>query len=152
MAKIYYLAIDIGASSGRHILGHVENGKLINEEIYRFPNKIIEKDGSQCWDLNALFNEILHGIKKCAEIGKTPVSVGIDTWGVDFVLLDSDGNILGNAVAYRDNRTNDMDKEVYKCMPEAELYLRSGIPRQMFNTIFQLMAVKKAANNLLDKT
>jgi len=133
------------------MLGHIENGKLVCEEIYRFPNGMIEKDGSQCWDLDLLLSEILHGMKQCADRGKTPVSVGIDTWGVDFVLLDSDGCILGNTVAYRDSRTNDMDAEVYKCMPEAELYHRSGIPRQMFNTIFQLMAVKKTDSPLLDK-
>ena len=138
------MAVDIGASSGRHILGHIESGKLICEEVYRFPNGMVEKDGTLCWDLDTLFEEILLGMKRCAELGKAPVSVGIDTWGVDFVLLDENNRILGNTVAYRDSRTVNMDEAVYQCMPERELYARSGIPRQMFNTIFQLMAVKKS--------
>ena len=144
----YYLAIDIGASSGRHILGYIKNEKLVQEEIYRFPNNLIVKAGSLCWDLDNLFEEILHGMKICKEIGKLPVSVGIDTWGVDFVLLDGNSDILGDTVSYRDDRTKGMDGEVYKHMPETELYKRTGIPRQMFNTIFQLMAVKKTG--LLD--
>ena len=140
----YYLAIDIGASSGRHILGYINNGSLTYEEVYRFPNSMQNKNGTLCWDLDTLFKEILHGLKRCAEIGKEPVSVGIDTWGVDFVLLDCNGQILGNTVAYRDNRTTNMDEEVYRLIPESDLYGRTGIPRQLFNTIFQLMAVKKS--------
>ena len=84
----YYLAVDIGASSGRHILGHMENGKMILEEIYRFENGMVKKDGELCWEFDRLFNEIVNGLKKCKEIGKIPVSMGVDTWGVDFVLLD----------------------------------------------------------------
>ena len=140
----YYLAIDIGASSGRHILGYVENGMLVCEEVYRFANNMVEKDGTLCWDLEALFNEVLCGMKRCAKLGKIPVSVGIDTWGVDFVLLDKDGCVLGNTVAYRDGRTSGMDAEVFERMPELELYSRTGIPKLIFNTIFQLMAVKKS--------
>jgi len=139
----YYLAIDIGASSGRHVLGHMKGGELVTEEVYRFPNGVAEKNGRLCWDLDALFEEILSGLRRCAEIGKIPASVGIDTWGVDFVLLEVDGNILGDTVSYRDSRTDGMDVEVYKHISELELYSRTGIPRQMFNTIFQLMAVKK---------
>ena len=142
---MYYLAIDIGASSGRHILGYMENGKLHYEEIHRFPNGMTEKNGSLCWDLDAIFEEILYGIKRCAQLGKPPISVGIDTWGVDFVLLDQNGNVLGDTVAYRDNRTNGMDKIVFGHMAEQELYQRTGIPTQPFNTIFQLMAVKDLA-------
>lgn len=79
--KRYYLAIDIGASSGRHILGSLENGILCVEEIYRFENRIMNIEEALCWDLNGLFEEIIFGMKKCKEIGKIPVSVGIDTWG-----------------------------------------------------------------------
>ena len=142
---MYYLAIDIGASSGRHILGYIENGKLQLEEIHRFPNGMFEKNGSLCWDLETLFEEILKGLARCKKLGKIPASVGIDTWGVDFVLLDKNGGIVGDTVAYRDSRTDGMDKVVFEHMPEAELYSRTGIPTQPFNTIFQLMPVKQLA-------
>ncbi|MDR1664848.1 MAG: rhamnulokinase, partial [Clostridiales bacterium] len=147
----YYLAIDIGASSGRHILGRLENGKIAYEEIYRFSNGMIKKNGALCWDFQALFEEILHGMSLCAQQGKVPESVGIDTWGVDFVLLDKDGGVLGNTVAYRDARTDGMDTEVYRCISEGGLYRRTGIPRQIYNTIFQLMAVKRDSRRYLSK-
>ena len=82
------LAIDIGASSGRHMLGKLENGKLTLEEIYRFPNGTVKKNGRLCWDHQALWAHILAGMKKCAELGQIPASVGVDTWGVDYVLVD----------------------------------------------------------------
>ncbi|MCL2422101.1 MAG: FGGY family carbohydrate kinase, partial [Defluviitaleaceae bacterium] len=147
----YYLAIDIGASGGRHILGHVKDGRLVCEEVHRFPNGMIEKNSSLCWDMDALFDEILKGMKRCAELGKIPTSVGIDTWGVDFVLLDKNGGLLGDAVAYRDNRTDKMDEAVFRLIPEAALYQRTGIPHHLFNTIFQLMAIKHSGNGLLEK-
>ncbi len=139
----YYLAIDIGASSGRHILGHLENGKLELEEIHRFENGIQEKAGAFCWDLQQIFREIKLGMIKCRERNKIPYSVGIDTWAVDFVLLDNNNHILGNTVAYRDNRTRGMEEKVYAILPEEELYARTGIQKQLFNTIYQLMAVKE---------
>lgn len=85
----YYLAIDIGASSGRHILGYLENGQIKLDEIHRFSNGMTQKNGRLIWDVEHLFEEIKTGMKKCAELGKIPFSVGIDTWAVDFVLLDS---------------------------------------------------------------
>lgn len=138
----YYLAIDIGASSGRHILAHLENGRMELEEIHRFPNGMVERDGESVWDVDELFSQIKLGLKKCSELGKEPVSVGIDTWGVDFVLLDEKGDRIGNAVAYRDGRTKGMDEEVYKIISEDALYARTGIQKQLFNTIYQLMALK----------
>ncbi len=141
--KRYYLAIDIGASSGRHILGHMEDGKMVLEEIYRFPNGMQKQDGEKVWDIEALFEAVLAGMKKCRELGKIPVSVGIDTWAVDFVLLDKDDQRIGNAVAYRDDRTKGMDEEVYRTVPEEELYASTGIQKQIFNSIYQLMAWKK---------
>lgn len=138
----YYLAVDIGASSGRHILAHLEDGKMVLEEIHRFPNGMVQKDGENVWDVDELFAQIKLGMKKCAEAGKIPVSIGIDTWGVDFVLLDAEGKRIGNAVAYRDGRTKGMDEEVYKKIPEDELYARTGIQKAIFNTIYQLMALK----------
>jgi rhamnulokinase len=139
----YYLAIDIGASSGRHILGHLKYGKMVLEEIHRFENGMKMKSGELCWDLEMLFNEIKVGMKKCKEIGKIPKSVGIDTWAVDFVLLDENENLLGNTVGYRDSRTQGMDEIVYSIIPEEKLYERTGIQKQVFNTIYQLMAVKE---------
>ena len=123
----YFLAIDIGASSGRHMLGSLEDGKIVLEEVYRFWNGMDHVDGTLCWDVDRLFNEIIAGMKKCKEIGKVPVSVGIDTWGVDYVLLDKDDNIVGPTVGYRDHRTEGMAEEVYKIISEDDLYARTGI-------------------------
>ena len=133
----YYLAIDIGASSGRHILAHTEDGKMVLEEMYRFWNGMKEKDGELCWDVDQLFDEIVTGMKKCAEAGKIPVSMGIDTWAVDYVLLDEKDQKLGNSVGYRDGRTKGADEMVYEIIPEKELYARTGIQKQIFNTIYQ---------------
>jgi len=139
----YFLAIDIGASSGRHILGHLEQGRLEVEEINRFENGFKDVNGEYCWNLPYLFNEIKQGMKKCKAIGKIPYSVGIDTWGVDFVLLDKNNTVIGNAVSYRDSRTKGMDEKVYSIIPENMLYARTGIQKQIFNTIYQLMAIKE---------
>lgn len=147
----YYLAVDIGASSGRHILAHLEEGRMVLEEVHRFPNGMVEKDGENVWDVDELFAQIKLGLKKCAQLGKIPVSVGVDTWGVDFVLLDENGARIGNAVAYRDKRTNGMDEEVYKIIPEDELYARTGIQKAIFNTIYQLMALKVKKPEQLEK-
>lgn len=149
--KKYYLAIDIGASSGRHILGHLENGKMILEEIHRFPNGNVLKDDELTWDVDALFDEVLIGMKRCKELGKIPVSVSIDTWAVDFVLLDNQNKILGNAVGYRDSGTKGMDEEVYDIISQEELYQRTGIQKQIFNTIYQLMAWKKRKEGLFSQ-
>lgn len=139
----YYLAVDIGASSGRHMLASMVDGKVQLEEVYRFPNGMDNVNGTLCWDVNRLFTEIKNGLKKCKELGKIPVSMGIDTWAVDYVLLDKDDKILGDTVGYRDNRTAGMDDKVYEMIPLEDLYARTGIQKQMFNTIYQLMAVKE---------
>ena len=139
----YFLAVDIGASSGRHILSHVEDGKIVLEEVFRFENGMTEIDGHKCWDSELLFSHIKEGMKKCAELGKIPCYMGIDTWGVDYVLVDREGKRIGNAVGYRDDRTTGIDREVYQIIPEKELYARTGIAKQVFNTIYQLVALKK---------
>ena len=141
----YFLAVDIGASSGRHILGWIEDGRLCLEEVYRFPNGTTLKNGHQCWDHEGLFESIVAGMKKCAEIGKIPSYMGIDTWGVDFLLLDAEGRVIGDAVGYRDSRTVGIDKKVYEFVPEDELYARTGIQKQLYNTVYQLMALKEQA-------
>ena len=147
----YYLAIDIGASSGRHMLAGMKDGKMQLEEVYRFPNGMDNKNGTLCWDVERLFTEIKNGLKKCKEIGKIPVSMGIDTWGVDYVLLDKDDNILGDTVGYRDSRTEGMDEKVYEVIPQDDLYARTGIQKQIFNTIYQLMAVKESHPEYLEQ-
>ncbi len=146
----YYLAVDIGASSGRHILGWIEDGKLCLEEVYRFPNGTKDKNGHKCWDYEGLAQSIIEGMKKCREIGKIPSYMGIDTWGVDFLLIDKDGKVIGDSVGYRDSRTEGMDEEVYKYIPENELYRRTGIQKQLYNTVYQLMALKKEAPEQLE--
>ncbi len=134
------LAIDIGASSGRHILFRPESGNM--QEIYRFPNGMTEKNGHLCWDYDAIFAHILEGMRRCKELGEIPDSVGIDTWGVDFVLLDESGRAIGDFVGYRDSRTNGMDAEVSKIITPEALYRRTGIQKAAYNTIYQLMALK----------
>ncbi len=147
----YYLAIDIGASSGRHILGHVEDGKLILEEMFRFDNKQLLKDGHDCWDMENLWQGILGGLKACKAAGKIPATVGIDTWAVDYVLLDENDCLLGDAVAYRDSRTEGMKEVVNAIIPAEELYARTGIQYQPFNTIYQLTALKREHPEQLEK-
>lgn len=147
----YYLAIDIGASSGRHILGSVQNGKIKLEEIYRFENGISKIGNEYCWNIKQLFLDIKAGIKKCKELGKIPKSIGIDTWAVDFVLLDEKDNMLGNAVAYRDDRTEGMMEEAFKIIPKDMIYLYTGIQFQRFNTVYQLLSIKKNNPELLEK-
>lgn len=147
----YYLAVDIGASSGRHMLASMKDGKMRLEEVYRFPNGMDNKNGTLCWDVERLITEIKNGLRKCKEIGKIPVSMGIDTWGVDYVLLDKDDNILGDTVGYRDSRTEGMDEKVYEVIPQDDLYARTGIQKQIFNTIYQLMAVKQSHPEYLEQ-
>ncbi|MGN0778715.1 MAG: rhamnulokinase family protein [Aristaeellaceae bacterium] len=138
-----YLAIDIGASSGRHIVAWLENGKIETREVYRFPNGASMKDGHLCWDAEGLVQHVIAGIRAAHEQGYTPVSIGIDTWGVDFALLDGAGNMVGDLVAYRDSRTEGIDTELEKTMTFAELYNICGIAKQPFNTVYQLAAVLK---------
>ena len=147
----YYLAIDIGASSGRHMLASMKDGKMQLEEVYRFSNGMDDKNGTLCWNVERLFTEIKNGLKKCKEIGKLPVSMAIDTWGVDYVLLDKDDRILGDTVGYRDSRTEGMDEKVYEVIPQDELYARTGIQKQIFNTVYQLMAVKESHPEYLEQ-
>jgi len=142
-----YLAVDIGASSGRLILGGLESGgRLSLREVHRFSNGPVSRGGHLCWEYDRLFNEILTGMRRCAELGEIPVSMGVDTWGVDFVLLDADGRVIGDTVAYRDNRTEGADVELSRVMPESELYARTGIQKQPFNTIYQLWSVREQLN------
>lgn len=142
--KTYYLAVDIGASSGRHILSHIENDRLVLEEIYRFDNNLVESENGLIWDTESLFDEVLCGIKKCKKIGKIPKSIAIDTWGVDYVLLDENKKEIKPCFCYRDSRTNGVIDEVESIISPSRLYSKTGIQKQNFNTIYQLYADKKS--------
>lgn len=139
-----YLAIDIGASSGRHILGTLDKGKLALEEIYRFDNTIKTVDGTLTWDIENLFSEVKAGIKECKRLGKLPKTVAIDTWGVDYVLLDEKKQELLPCVCYRDPRTEKAAEEVARIISQEELYSITGIQKQSFNTIYQLYCDKRS--------
>ena len=139
----YYLAVDIGASSGRHILGWLEDGSIAVKELYRFPNGVTEREGHLTWDIEALLSHVKHGIDialaECPEIA----SLSVDTWGVDYVLMKGDAEVLP-CCAYRDIRTQKSIPEVHRIIPFEELYRRTGIQFQPFNTIYQLYADKMA--------
>lgn len=140
----YFLAVDIGASSGRHIVAHLENGKMITEEIYRFENGPKERTGydgkaHMAWQEKRLFEEILNGLKRAKELGKTPVSVGIDTWAVDYALLDENDEAIDGVYCYRDGRTETTIPKVHDQIPFAELYKKTGIQFASFNTVYQLL-------------
>ena len=147
-----YLAVDIGASSGRHIVGSVEDGIMKLTEVYRFENGVHERNGHLCWDMDHLANSVIEGIKKAKETGVTPKSIGIDTWAVDFVLLDENDRIIGDTVAYRDNRTNGV-REALEAdgITFAECYHRTGIQFQKFNSIYQLAAIKRDHPEYLER-
>ena len=138
----YYLAIDIGASSGRHILGFRDDTGIHLTEIYRFDNEIKDIDGTLTWDIEGLYDNVVRGIKKCHELGKLPTSIAIDTWGVDYVLLDKDGREILPVVSYRDKRGEAAANEVAKIISQEELYARTGIQKLTFNTIYQLYSDK----------
>ena len=138
-----YLAIDIGASSGRHIVGWREDDQLRTEEVYRFPNGVVETDGHLCWDMDALLSHVKAGIEKARERFGKIESLSIDTWGVDYVLLKGDETVYP-VYAYRDGRTEAVMEKVHERMAFLELYRRTGIQFQPFNTIYQLFADKVA--------
>lgn len=138
----YYLAIDIGASSGRHIVGWYENGSWQTDEVYRFPNGVTELDGHLTWDIECLVESVKAGIKKaCEKYDLT--SLAIDTWGVDYVLMKGDEEVMP-CYAYRDSRTEAIIPEVHSLITFTRLYRHTGIQFQPFNTLYQLYADKKA--------
>ena len=145
-----YLAIDIGASSGRHIVGWQENGQLKTREVYRFPNGAVRQNGHLTWDIAALEQHVREGIARARAAFPDIVSLSIDTWGVDYVLLRGDEPVLP-CFAYRDSRTAGMDAKLREILTEEELYARTGIQKQIFNTIYQLLAVKEQEPELLEK-
>ena len=138
----YYLAVDIGASSGRHIVGWKEDGELKTCEVYRFPNGVSEQDGHLTWDISALTAHVKEGIAKAVERFGDIVSLSVDTWGVDYVLLRGEREVLP-VYAYRDGRTADVIGSVHEKVPFSELYRRTGCQFQPFNSIYQLCDDKR---------
>lgn len=133
----YYLAIDIGASSGRHIVGHKENGQLVCDEVYRFPNGVKEENGHLTWDIDALFSNVKAGIKAAFAKYEKIETLSVDTWGVDYVLMKGDCEIRP-CYAYRDHRTEELIDSVHAKVPFVELYEHTGCQFQTFTTVYQL--------------
>ena len=145
--KKYFFAVDLGATSGRTIIGNITDGRFSLEEVTRFPNNLIEQGGHYYWDIYALYFEIIKGLKEVAKRGLEITSIGIDTWGVDFVFIGDDGAILRNPRAYRDPITFEaMDDYLQNVVPKKEVYDITGIQFMNFNSIFQLYAMKREQN------
>lgn len=155
MEQMNFLAVDLGATSGRTILGSIVDGKLQQRELTRFPNNIIEQDGHCFWDIQALFSEIVRGLKLCADEGIVLQSVGIDTWGVDFACVDEvvggeGGNgISCNPYCYRDSYTDGIMDEYFRLVPKEKVYAKTGIQFMPFNSLFQLAAQRKQNDKAL---
>lgn len=153
MNKRYFLGFDIGASSGRAMLGILEDEKLELVEIHRFVNQMQRINGHYFWNIFSLFNELKIGLKKCVkEHGIQPESIGVDTWGVDFVHLSKEGLILSLPFAYRDSRTNTSMDDLFQIIPQEEVYAQTGIQFMQFNSLFQLFSMVKDQSSLLEIT
>ena len=145
--RTYFFAVDLGATSGRTIIGSLADGRLEQEELTRFPNNLIETGGHFYWDIYALYFEMIRGLKEVACRGITLTSIGIDTWGVDFVFIGQDGAILRNPMAYRDPHTfGRMEEYLEKVVPRREVYDITGIQFMNFNSLFQLYAMQQDNN------
>ncbi len=145
--KKYYFAVDLGATSGRTILGTLADGRLEQEELTRFPNNLIETGGHFYWDIYALYFEMIRGLKEVARRGITLTSIGIDTWGVDFVFIGKDGAILRNPMAYRDPHTfGRMEEYLSHVVLPRDVYNITGIQFMNFNSLFQLYAMQQDKN------
>ena len=148
--RTYFFAVDLGATSGRTIIGSIDVGQLHLEEVTRFPNHLIEQGGHFYWDIYALYFEMIRGLKEVAQRGLKITSIGIDTWGVDFVMIGDDGAILRNPRAYRDPITFEaMDDYLKHVISRKEVYDITGIQFMNFNSIFQLYAMKQEGNSAL---
>ncbi len=148
MAERKVLAVDFGASSGRGMLGEYDGQRIRVKELHRFANDPVVVNGTMYWDVLRLFHEIKQGILKSKEYG-TAESIGVDTWGVDFGLLDGQGYLLDNPVHYRDGRTQGMVEKSFAKIPQEDFYQLTGIQFMEINTVFQLMALKEQRPELL---
>src|SRR4030043_1073164 len=153
MKKAFFLAFDLGAESGRTILGRLENGRISTRELTRFPNAPVQVSGHLHWDIYNLLEEIKKGMKAgLADAGVQPESLAVDTWGVDFGLLSSDGSVLGLPYAYRDARTQGLMEDFFERVPRNQIYERTGIQFLPFNTLFQLFASIKQEPGLIEQS
>ncbi|MGM9733929.1 MAG: rhamnulokinase family protein [Prevotella sp.] len=149
--KKYFFAIDLGATSGRTIVGSLAEGKIEQEELTRFNNNLIETGGHVYWDIYALYSEIIGGLKVAAKRGINITSIGIDTWGCDFLCIGGDGAVLRNPLAYRDPHTvGIMEKYFSDAVDKLTVYAKTGIQFMNFNSLFQLYAMRKAGNSALE--
>lgn len=148
--KKYFFAVDLGATSGRTIVGSLCDGKIEQEELTRFNNNLIETGGHVYWDIYALYSEIINGLKIAAKRGIEIASIGIDTWGCDFLCIAADGAVLRNPLAYRDPHTMGvMEKFFDKAVDKQTVYAKTGIQFMNFNSLFQLYAMREASNSAL---
>ena len=143
MSLRHFVAIDLGATSGRVILATINGGKIEMEEVHRFPDTIIQMQGHFYWDLPAIYKSVLEGLRNVAERGVKVESIGIDTWGVDFAFFGSDGELLRLPYCYRDPHTVGAPDEFFKRMPRKELYEKTGIQIMNFNSVFQLDTLRR---------
>ena len=150
MVNGLFLAIDLGATSGRTILGSIEEGGLQQRELTRFPNRIIQTGGHFFWDIYALYDEIIRALRLVASEGIQLTSIGIDTWGVDFVCIGKDGGILRNPYCYRDPHTEGAMEEYFKMMPKERVYEKTGIQFMNFNSLFQLFTMRRNNDSALE--
>ena len=151
MAKKAYLAVDMGASSGRHVVGRFDGRKITLEEIYRFENGAVDVAGNLHWDLLGQWSHVLAGLRAAgARVDDRIESIGVDTWGVDFGLLGKNDVLLGNPYHYRDGRTDGIMDQAMSVVSREEIFSHSGLQFMQFNTLYQLFAMKRAASPLLD--
>ena len=150
MAQQTFLAVDMGASSGRHVLGRFDGNRLDLEEVYRFDNGPVEVAGALNWDLLNQWAHVRQGLRAASAKGGPIASVGVDTWGVDFGLLGRNDELLGNPYHYRDARTNGIFEKAFAIVPRAEIFRHTGLQFMQFNTLYQLLAMKLGNSPLLE--
>lgn len=150
MKKTYFFAVDLGATSGRTIVGQLEQNKLELRQLTRFPNNIIQVNGHFYWDIMALYSEIIKGLKVVADENIPIESIGIDTWGVDFVFIGKDGELLRNPYSYRDPHTVGAPEAYFEIIPREKVYEQTGIQIMNFNSLFQLFALKQQGCSALE--
>lgn len=151
MNQHHFFAVDLGATSGRTILGSIKDGKLFLKEITRFPNRIIRMSGHDFWDIYALYQEIIDGLKKAAHEGISIQSIGIDTWGVDFAFFGEDRDLLRTPYSYRDPHTVGSMEKYFELVPKENVYELTGIQFMNFNSLFQLYTLYINKNTALKK-
>ena len=150
MKPIHFFAVDLGATSGRTILGTVSEGRLEQRELTRFANPIIQVSGHFHWDILALYREIIEGLKLVAQEGIEIQSIGIDTWGCDFAMFGKDGGLLRQPYCYRDPHTEGAMEEYFRLMPKEKVYEKTGIQFMPFNSLFQLSTLRRNHDSALE--